>query len=80
VAVQVPPPRPKPRPDPDLQKDHDAFARGQAQADDAAKEARLPQAPPPAGVRIPEHYGEPGRSGLSFDLRAPQQDYSIDLE
>jgi hypothetical protein len=82
VSVQVPPPRPRPRPDPDLRKGGDAFARAQAKADDA-KLAR-PSEPAPGPSRsaggFPARYGDPNTSGLAFDLKEADQDYSLDLK
>lgn len=86
VAVQVAEPRPKPRPDPNPEdlgpKVGDNFARAAAKADDAGKLARLQEAPPapPPGPRIPPHYSDPNRSGLSFELKEPDQEYNIDLK
>ncbi len=78
VAVQMPPPRPKPRPDPMPGKSNE-----QALAEDRAKSARPPADPPPAGPAVgglPAKYQSPNSSGLSFELKDPDQKYNIDLE
>ena len=79
VAVQEDVARPSPRPQPSG-KANDTLARGEMKADDAAKQARRPSAPPTPAVGIPPHYADPDRSGLAFDLQGPDQDYSVDLK
>jgi hypothetical protein len=88
VAVQVPPPPPAARPQPGQRgwEKADAFARGEVKSDDAGKKARpvAPVAPPtpagPAKNAIPAQYGDPSTSGLSFELKEANQEYSFDLK
>jgi hypothetical protein len=79
IAVQVEAQRPLPRPAPS-DKDGDAFGQEKAKSEDAAKSARAP-APPPATTPedFPAIYGDPHKSGLSFELRSSVQEHSIDL-
>jgi hypothetical protein len=83
VSIQLPPPRPKSRATPDLRKERDAFAKGQAKADDLGKMARQTEPPqptaPPASA-LPAQYGSPSTSGLSFELKEPVKEYSVDLK
>lgn len=80
VSIQVPPPPSPPRPEPRA-KGRDALAKREASEDDTGKKARLPPEPPgPPAARIPSHYGDPNRSGLSFELKSPEQEYPIDLK
>jgi hypothetical protein len=80
VAVQADVARPTPRTQPSG-KANDALAKGEAKADDAAKQARRPSAPPaPAAPALPPHYADPNSSGLAFDLQGPDQEYSVDLK
>lgn len=79
VAVIVEGQRIAPRPDP--VKGRDPVGGKEAKADDAKGMARLKEAvsnlaPSP----IPAHYADAGKSGLEFDLKDPEQDYSPDLK
>lgn len=75
VSVQVPQPRPKARTEP----------KGVQKADQEAglktswegKKGNDPAAP---RIKLPAHYGNPETSELSFELKEPDQDYSIDLK
>jgi hypothetical protein len=78
VSVQVPPPRPKPRPDPDFV----AKARkGAAPAAGAKADSPAPPASDmPPRVNLPTPYGDPNTSGLAFELKEADQDYSPELK
>jgi hypothetical protein len=78
VAIQPAASRVPPRPQSDG-KDDDAFARKAMAADDAAKRAsKRPAAGP--GEALPAQYADAGKSGLSFELRSADHDYSPDLK
>jgi hypothetical protein len=80
VAVQGDEVRPPPRPAPGA-KTKDAFGFNEAKADDERKAGSAPPSPTTGPVlKIPASYGDPGRSGLSFELELPEQEYSIDLK
>lgn len=75
VSIQQPPPRPAtksevaPRGGPKL----DPEGKGSGAAAAAAE-------PRAAGVRVPPVYADPGQSGLAFELKDPDQEYSVDLK
>jgi hypothetical protein len=59
-------------------------AGGEAAADDKGKRARqaeLPDTGPAAkGPAVPAIYTDPNKSGLAFELKDPDQAYSVDLK
>jgi hypothetical protein len=78
VAVQGSPPRVKPRPAPDT-KGPTSQAKEERKTADNQKQAALPP-PPSDGLQIPAWYSDPTRSGLSLELGASQQEFSVDLK
>jgi hypothetical protein len=77
VAIQADEPRVPPRPAPKAGKGGDEFAATRAREDDAAKQRGGPAATP--AVQLPADYADPAKSGLSFELKDADQDYSLDL-
>jgi len=87
VAIQADRPRPSPRAHPNSKaaamKTRSAVAKVAASLDDEAKMAsggHLQKAIDPAIANFPAHYGDPNKSGLSFELQEPDQEYSPDLK
>src|SRR5262249_53154930 len=80
VAIQVDEPRVPPRPAPTGGKADDAFAAAKAREDDEGKQKRKGPTTSTPGVAFPADYGDPTKSGLSFDLNDADQDYSPDLK
>jgi hypothetical protein len=85
VAIQADKPRPPPRPRPDRSaiavKDKNTNAKSMAANDDQAKGAVVgPRQPPEhAFASFPAKYGDPNTSGLTFELKEADQEYSPDL-
>ena len=50
------------------------------QAADEKDQARRPSEPKSIGPRIPASYADPEQSGLLFELREPDQEWSVDLQ
>lgn len=87
VSVQQPPRRPAPRPNPPAGWVGDAAKAKLADPiDDQAKASRREAVAPAApeakatGPALPAKYADPNKSGLSFELTQPDQDWSIDLK
>lgn len=75
VSVQIPKRRPKPRPDPaSVQK---ANKEAGLKSWQERKQLEEPSSP---RIKLPDRYGNPETSDLSFELKELDQDYSIDLK
>jgi hypothetical protein len=72
VSVQQFQPRPAP-------KSERAPAHKAEFVDEKASAPR-PAEPKELGPRIPAHYGDADKSGLTFELTAPDQEWSVDLK
>jgi hypothetical protein len=74
VAIQVDKPRPF----------FDARTNANGRVDKDSEEKMglfgLPKTADRALAGFPAHYGDPNKSGLSFDLTEPDQEYSVDLK
>ena len=71
VSVQQSPPRPPPRPTTPGKK---SFGE--------AKDAQVAEESPDAkidGPVVPKRYSDPGQSGLAFEVKQPDQEWSADL-
>lgn len=77
VAVIVEGPRVPPRPEPKPGADPDAVAK--AIAEDEARRANMKGAAP-AGPPIPPKYADAATSGLGFELKEADQEFSPDLQ
>jgi hypothetical protein len=75
VSVQIPQPRPKPRPDPKVVENANKAAGRKSWQD-----KKQPEDPAAPRINLPTRYGNPETSDLSFELKEPDQDYSIDLK
>jgi len=79
VSIQQVLPYVAPRADPTIGKGASAKGTGESKDQDAAKVA-----PPstPVGVKnpIPSKYTDPKQSGLAFELKDPEQEWSVDLK
>lgn len=82
VSVQQSGPRPTVKADPDLTRP--AAKAAKASVADEKASFRPPDPEPgtgkAAGVRLPYRYADPESSGLSFDLKDPDQEWSVDLQ
>jgi hypothetical protein len=75
VSVQIPKPRPKSRPEPgSVQK---ANQEAGLKSWQERKQLDDPASP---RIKLPARYGNPETSELSFELKEPDQDYSVDLK
>ena len=75
VSVQVPPRRAKSRPEPSsVQKANKEAGLKSWQ------ERKQVDDPTLTRIKLPDRYGNPETSDLSFELKEPDQDYSIDLK
>ncbi|MBX9625580.1 MAG: hypothetical protein K2X82_17370 [Gemmataceae bacterium] len=84
VSVQKPPPRPAPRPNPPAGWTGDAKGKIADPVDDRAKASRLDvvEAPPAktSGPQLPARYADPNQSGLGFEVKGPDHEWSVDLK
>jgi hypothetical protein len=78
VSVQVDTPRTLPRAQPD-EKAADKLASEAAKADDARQSEKKGATIPKPSLSLPPRYSDPSKSGLEFDLKEPDQEYTIDL-
>jgi hypothetical protein len=86
VSIQAGSPRPTPRAAPNSKgaalKARSSLAKEASKTEDEAKMAVLGSSRPqqifPPGVS--ERYGDPNKSGLSFELKDPDQEWSVDLK
>ena len=78
VSITVEANRPMPRPDP--VKGSDPVGGKEAKSDDEGKMARQTTMRPSANLLIPAMYADPSKSGLEFELKEADQEYSPDLK
>jgi hypothetical protein len=74
VSIQQPPPRPASKSEFAPQGGFKKDPEGKGANPPPAAEAKL------SGVRIPVSYADPNQSGLEFDLKEPEHEFSIDLK
>jgi len=79
VSIQVEPPRIPPRAQPDSRAP-DPVAEAQVKNDDAKITRGKPPREELVTSLIPQHYADPNKSGLGFDLQEADREFSPDLE
>lgn len=78
VSVQQTGPRPAVKADPDLRRP--GQNKTGVKDEKASFRPDPPEEPVATGVRIPANYGDPEKSGLGFELKSADQEWSTDLK